>query len=32
VGIDDGIETMRIIDAARRSDAAGTAIGVGAAA
>ena len=32
VGIDDGIETMRIIDAARRSDAVGSAVGVGTAA
>jgi predicted dehydrogenase len=32
VGLDDGIATMRIIDAARRSDAAGTAISLEAAA
>jgi predicted dehydrogenase len=32
VGLADGIATMRIIDAARRSDAAGTAVGIGAAA
>ncbi|HEX5827574.1 MAG TPA: Gfo/Idh/MocA family oxidoreductase, partial [Candidatus Limnocylindrales bacterium] len=32
VGLQDGIATMRIIDAARRSDAAGAAVGIGAAA
>ena len=32
VGLDDGIATMEIIDAARRSDAAGVAVGLGAAA
>jgi predicted dehydrogenase len=32
VGLDDGIATMQIIDAARRSDAAGVAVGFGAAA
>ncbi len=32
VGLDDGIATMQIIDAARRSDAAGVAVGLGAAA
>jgi predicted dehydrogenase len=32
VGLEDGIATMRIIDAARRSDAAGVAVGLGAAA
>lgn len=32
VGLDDGIATMQIIDAARQSDAAGVAVGLGAAA